>query len=1048
MSYLDVPYGTSGDARFSSRVIEQGRTRTGIRYPSPFFDIGHTYLPPNMIALFRWCRYYYNANPTINAAVTKMSSYPITDLHFDSESEGSRHLWSEFLNRKLKIRAFQYLMGLDYHTYGNAYVSLIFPFRKQLICRSCSNAHQVYEVEYRWQDLQFFGKCKRCGHNSNFISHDEYYRSEDGISLMLLNPEDVRLRYLEHNGKKEVLYTIPPLLRNEIRLGKKEVIESVPTIYVESVQKNRPLKMHRVYHFARGTISQNGSNRGLGIPMVLPVLKSAYYMQMLRKAQEMICITPDTFVETALGLRHASDVRVGTRVLTHTGEYRPVANVWKRKVKEGEDVYRVRVSGMGIPSSFSEKHPMLILTQKETGEAVSQKGTHHRPQDLKDHPQKYQISMREMQELCVGDYVAYPADLPEKENAEYDLGALLDLAATEQFVYNSASQETADAYECLERGEIPTQPLNAKKTAKHLYKAERTPQRYKRKIMLDERLAYVFGWYVGDGSCSRRHVTFYLGLKDDERELVRSLREVFGVEPRVHLRKNMKTVTLSHAVVTKFFSTAIAGKSQTKRVPRTVLRSNRSIKQAFLRGYCAADGHICEKNVEYVTVSQQLAYDVWRMLVSLRLMPALHTVEPKSHTMKDGREIKSNGSYRVVLSGESKKALLGLWDGSLQKTPDVEGKGRLFWGSYLLSRISSIEVVDEAEDLIDLEVEKDHTFCVPGFVTHNCQEHITPFRILFPQAGSATSDPYSTMNLSQWKAEMKKEVQQWKWDQNHVSIMPIPVGQLSVGGDGRALMLSQELRMIEEEIISGLNVPIEFVKGGTGFGGTSLSMHILKNQFETYRAELLDMLQNFIIPQVATFMEWAPIKVRMKRFHMADDLQRASLSFQLNQAGKLSDKTLLEELDYDSEEETQIIAAESARQLKNMSDQQTAQAHMQGEAQKIQQRYMTAIQEEQMGQPSPDMMPDDQPPEGQPPGTVQGQPPMMDITETAKKLANQLAQMPDDQKYENLKMLQPYPELHSAVLMQLNQMGGRPNSAALPLPEQKPPRRGPAQAMM
>lgn len=611
-----VPYDSFGDARFSSRVSEASRTRTGIRYPSPFFDIGHTYLPPNLSSLFRWCRYYYYTNPTINSAVTKMSAYPITDLHFDSEAEGHRHVWDNFLNRTLKLRSNMFSLGLDYHTYGNAFIRLSFPFKKSLICKSCGASHDVSTIKYRWRDLQFEGKCNSCLHEGVMTAVDTYYRSADKIRLVIINPEDVKIRYNEHDGEKEVLYSVPTRLRNEIMLGKRNIIETLPTVYVEAVRRNLPMILPKCYHFSRGSISQNGNNRGWGIPMVLPVLKSAYYMQMLRKAQEMIA-----------------------------------------------------------------------------------------------------------------------------------------------------------------------------------------------------------------------------------------------------------------------------------------------------------------------------------------------------------------------------------------------------------------------------------------------QAHITPMRVLFPQAGSATSDPYSTINLSEWKGNMKDEISKWTWDQNHISIMPIPVGQLSVGGDGRALMVAQELRMVEEEVITGMNVPVEFVKGGTSFGGTSLSMHILKNQFETYRAELLDLIENFVIPEVAYFMGWVPIKVRLKRFHMADDLQRASLSFQLNQAGKLSDKSLLEELDYDSEEETEIIRRESDRQLRNMNEQQTSQAHMQGEAQLIQQRYMNAAQREMQGETEPSLGEPNMPMEGMPPGnTVQEM--QGDSREIAKRVANKLATMPDDQMYENLKLFQPYGELHALIMAELNNLRGRPDSAARPLPNIKPPRRGPAQAVM
>lgn len=618
MGINTFPHGTTGDSRFSSLRgrSPDGRSRAGIRYPSPFFDVGHTYLPPNLKSLLRWCRYYFYTNPTINAAVTKMSSYPLTDLHYDTESPGHQHIWDELLNKKLKIRAFLYGVGLDYFTYGNAFIGISFPMRKHLICKNCGHSHDIQRTDYKFRDFKYEGVCQSCGHSGEMTVHDRYYRSADSIKMVRWNPEDIDIEYNAHNGEKKILYNLPIQMKNDIRLGKRNIIETVPDIYIQAVKKNKAMHLTKCYHFARQSISQNQKNMGWGISMILPVMKETYYMQMLRKAQEMIA-----------------------------------------------------------------------------------------------------------------------------------------------------------------------------------------------------------------------------------------------------------------------------------------------------------------------------------------------------------------------------------------------------------------------------------------------QEHIVPLRIIFPQGASATSDPYSSINLQEWSSKMRKEIEAWKYDSNHIPIMPIPVGNQTLGGDGRALLLSQEMRLIEESVIAGMGVPVEFVKGGTSYGGTSLSMHILKNQFETYRAAVLELIQDFIIGEVSKYMEWPTIKVRLKRFHMADDLQRASLSLQLNQAAKLSDKTLLEELNYDSEEEAQIISRESAKQLQNMNDQQISQAHMQGEAMKIQQRYQVSAQEEMQAMQPPSLA---QPPQGPPPAPQATglQDEVMDRQKTAKTLANQLAQMPDDQMYENLKRLQPYQELHTLVLQELNSLKGKPNSAAKPLPEQLPPRRGPAQAPM
>jgi hypothetical protein len=71
-----------------------------------------------------------------------------------------------------------------------------------------------------------------------------------------------------------------------------------------------------------------------------------------------------------------------------------------------------------------------------------------------------------------------------------------------------------------------------------------------------------------------------------------------------------------------------------------------------------------------------------------------------------------------------------------------------------------------------------------------------------------------------------------------------------------------------------------------------------------------------------------------------------------------------------------------------------------------------------------------------------------DLVSIAKKIAARLDQMPDDQKQSHLiDLQQQQPQLYSFVLQLLQQSAGaHVPSQAQPLPEQRPPRRGPEAA--
>lgn len=503
---------------------EGGALNGALRYPSPFFDISHTFLPTSVQSMFRWCRYYFMVNPLINAVSYKMAEYPITPLIFDEEDSTIRDKWTNIAENHLKLRSFQIEAGLDYFCYGNALVSIHFPFEKYLQCRACDHKVRVENAAYKYRSLQYNLLCEECGQTTEAIVDDHNIKNLKGIRLIRWNPEYVRIEHNEITGESDYFFEMPTTVRNDILMGKPHMIEKIPHAFIEAVRRNKSIRFtdDQIFHLKRPTIAQK--DMGWGMPLILPVLKDTYYLQILRKAQEAIA-----------------------------------------------------------------------------------------------------------------------------------------------------------------------------------------------------------------------------------------------------------------------------------------------------------------------------------------------------------------------------------------------------------------------------------------------QQHIVPLRILFPQAGSASSDPFSMTDLGMWRKRIESEIQKWRQDPNYIPILPLPVGNEVIGGEGKALMLHQEMRAWSEQIVAGMHVPIEFVFGGLQYSGSNVSMRMLENQFLGYRTMQLIMVRDFILGRVADYMGWKRPRMRFKRFKMADDLQRSALNFQINQAQKISDTTLLDDMDFDLPQEEKYKAAELQKQLDNQRKMQIANANLQGELQVIQARYAIQVQkmmgEAGMGQP-------------------------------------------------------------------------------------------------
>lgn len=503
-------------ARFSgSRArMADGIAGRGVRYPSPFFDIGHTYLPPTMKSLLKWCRYYYLVNPLINTVIHKMSEYPVTELVIDEKDPKVKEKWERLLGSHLRYRAFQIEVGLDYHTYGICLVTIHFPFTKYLICSHCGLKSKAEKTKYRWRNLDYILECKKCGTVGAAKVQDFYEKDVRRIRLMRWNPEFVHVEPGFAGADPIYTFEIPVPIRNDILMGKKNVLDTIPDVYIEAIKRNKFIRFTRdnLFVFRRPIISQK--DNGWGMPLIFPVLKDTFYLQILRKAQEQIA-----------------------------------------------------------------------------------------------------------------------------------------------------------------------------------------------------------------------------------------------------------------------------------------------------------------------------------------------------------------------------------------------------------------------------------------------QEHIVPLRILFPQGATNTSDPYMTTDLGNWRGRVENEIGKWKYDQNYIPILPLPIGNQTIGGDGKALGLYQEMEVWSKQIVAGMGVPYEFVFGGMTYSGSNVSMRMLENMFIGYRTDHDLMLNEFVIQKIAAFMGWPAVRAHMRRFKMADDLQRMAFYFQLNQAQKVSDQTLLQECDLDPLVEEERKKLELDAQLEFQRKSQLAMANIQGEASLVQAKFQAKAQQ-------------------------------------------------------------------------------------------------------
>lgn len=1037
----------------------------GVHYPSPFFDVAHTYLPTTVKQMFRWCRYYYLTNPLISATVNKMSEYPITDILIDDANSGLKSKWEEFLEDTLKLRPFLVEVGLFFMTYGNALVSLSHPFTKWLTCSNCKHKEQASHAKFQFRETKFYLFCKKCGQSGEAMAYDQYLRSPKKMRLILWNPEDIEIGYNELTGEARYYYSVPRSLKNQITLGNREVVSNIPQIFIDSVHDDKAvvLSPDNVFHFKRPSILTGTRDRGWGVPMILSVLKDVFYLQLMKKAQEAIlleriipltvifpqpgsgtsdpfqtvnlqqwkdqvsreiqrwrCVTPESFVETDGGLTRAHDVQVGDLLKNRFGVFEKV--LWKRErpLDAGESAFRLRVRGQhAIDTVFSEEHPIWAARKTNNGNG-------------------HKLGIPEfirVDQLRPGDYVGYPIHREVNPVDNIDLADHVDRAVTDRWVYaDHTDTDVPEAFEYLSKSGEDTPRaslldqfgwgLNQFKAAQAAIREGRSLRRLPRHLPVDRELAYVLGLYTAEGSTTPKQVLF--SLHKDEVDLVtrldRFFADRFGASGfTAEKSENGIQRVYSSVIAAQFFHSLIPGTATTKRLPKVIRTAQNDIALGAIRGLLDGDGSYYEDKTTLEVASRQLVEDVRQLFLSWQIMPGLSHFEGGPRVIC-GKQTRSSGSYRVQVSGSQHRRLMALFNGDEYVGTD-NCKIGLFRDGFAWFRIGAVEEVDDVESVIGFQLEGDSTFCTWGVATHNT-------------------------------------------DRNYIPIMPLPIGNQVIGGDGRALLMAQEVKIWSDQIVAGMGVPNEFVFGGLQYSGSNVSLRMLENQFLGYIQDLSRFIRTFLIPSVASYLGWPEVHARFKPFKMADDLQRKALYLQLNQSGKLSDTTLLQDSDFNPEDEDELLHSETQRRLDAVKKQQLAEAEIQGEMQLLQAKYQAKAQTvmameqqqaqagmqgsapgepgEHMGSQPVTMEEQQQFSQEQPPGGASSQ-------AIAEQLAHRILQMsPENQKMAMESLSQRSPELAQLVWQMVQQVQRQPTegSAGKPLPEQLPPRRGPENAMI
>lgn len=186
-------------------------------------------------------------------------------------------------------------------------------------------------------------------------------------------------------------------------------------------------------------------------------------------------------------------------------------------------------------------------------------------------------------------------------------------------------------------------------------------------------------------------------------------------------------------------------------------------------------------------------------------------------------------------------------------------------------------------------------------------EHMTPLRMLFPQQASPAGDPVSMLSMQGFTHHVTNSIRKFKQDPNQVLISPIPIGYQNMGGQGKALLVSQEIQQAEETMLLSMGVSRELLSGTTNWTSSTVGLRLLENTMNNYVGQISELIE-WINEKIAQYLGIEAVDVSMTPFRLTDNETIKPMLENLWEKGVLAPSTVLESYGIDfNEEQAKIV---------------------------------------------------------------------------------------------------------------------------------------------
>jgi hypothetical protein len=268
-------------------------------FADPFQDIASTQMPTTMRSVLFWSEAIWTVMGTYRVAMERIVSYFLTSIEVSGElDEDERKKYMSYLSDDLAMMTQLSLVLRDRMCYGNAFCSVLVPFRRYLRQPHTGDFFPLAEVynekvfNFKFtSNFEFEATCPKTGWRGVWLVDDRPRADNDKIIFKRWSPHEIELLYDPYSGDVDYLWRIPEYYKTMVREGNLFHLERVSKQVLRAIKENRLFRFHRdaIYHLKEPTLA-GLVNMGWGFPRSLTNFRQIWYVQVLRRYNEAIAM--------------------------------------------------------------------------------------------------------------------------------------------------------------------------------------------------------------------------------------------------------------------------------------------------------------------------------------------------------------------------------------------------------------------------------------------------------------------------------------------------------------------------------------------------------------------------------------------------------------------------------------------------------------------------------------------------------------------------------------------------------------------------------------